>query len=168
MPKSLALAHTKLAVLITSPANPAAPTAAELAAGISAACTILDSDFVFAATDSDKVAEKALCDANNTNALSASNYTAGFTIFRMFNAGTGAPDPTTDALFTACKTKGTTLWLYARRTGKLETAAWAAADEIYLGASILTDTPQAQDAGGYIKYRVPMEVQVAYPFIAAA
>ncbi len=169
MPKSLADGHTKLAVLTTAPANPAAPTVAELNAGINAACNILASDFTFGATDSDKVAEKALCDINNTNAMGPSNFTAGFTVFRFFNASTGAPDTVPDALFTAVKVKGTTLYLYARKTGKLESAAWAATDEIYLGASVITDTPQApSDLGGYIKYRVPMEVQSAYPFIAAA
>ena len=55
------------------------------------------------------------------------------TIFRYFNAGTGVADPTEDSLFTAMKVKGTTLWIYPRKTGKLETAAWATGDEIFLG-----------------------------------
>lgn len=169
MPKSLADAHTKVAVLTTAPANPAAPTVAELNAGINAASRILASDFTFSATDSDKVAEKSLADANNVNALSASNFTAGMTIFRFFNAGTGVAEPTEDALFTATKTKGTTLYIYARKTGKLESAAWAASDEIYLGGALLTDSPQEpSDAGGYIKKRIPLEPQTMYQNIAAA
>ncbi|GEP38890.1 hypothetical protein NPS01_25530 [Nocardioides psychrotolerans] len=169
MPKSLADGHIKLAILTTAPANLAAPTVAELNAGINAACRILASDFTFGPTDSDKVAEKALCDINNVNAIGASNYQAGLTIFRYFNAATGVADPTEDSLFTATKVKGTTLYIYARETGKLETSPWATSDEIFLGGAVLTDTPQRpSDAGGYIKRRVPMEPQSMFPYIAVA
>lgn len=169
MPKSLAEGHIKLAVLTTAPANLAAPTVAELNAGINAACRVLASDFNWSATDSDKIAEKALCDINNVNALGASNFQAGLTIFRYFNATTGVADPVEDALWTAMKTKGTTLYVYARKTGKLETAAWASTDEIYLGGSVLVDQPQEpSDAGGYIKKRIPLEPQQMYPNIAVA
>lgn len=170
MPKSLADGHVKVAILTSEPANPEAPTVAELNAGISAACRILASDWNFSAADSDKVAEKALCDTNNVNALGASNFVAGMTIFRYFNASTGVADPTEDALWTAAKTKGTQLWIYVRETGKLETAAWAASDEIAIGGEVLVDEPQMpQNAGGYIKRRIPLEPQSnVYTDIAAA
>ena len=58
--KVLADGKTKFTVLTTKPANPAAPTAAELNAGIQLADHVLTSDFSFGAVDSDKVAEKAL------------------------------------------------------------------------------------------------------------
>lgn len=167
MPRSLAQAHTKVAVLTVQPSNPNAPTTTELNAGIQAASKILDSDFTFSPTDSDKVAEKALSEANNANALGASNFQAGMTIFRGFNAGTGNPDPTEDALFTATKVKGTNLWIYVRKTGKLETAAWASGDEI-TGAWCITDTPQEPDNTGYIKKRIPLEPQASYPNTAVA
>lgn len=169
MPKSLADGHIKVAVLTTSPSNPAAPTVAELNAGIDASCRILSSDFTWGAADSDKVAEKALCDLNNVNAIAASNFTAGLTIWRFFNAGTGNPDPTEDALWTAMKVKGTNLWIYVRETGKLSTAVWASADEIYLGGQVLTDSPQPpSDRGGFIKRRVPLEPQSMRENIAVA
>jgi hypothetical protein len=169
MPKSLADGHIKVAVLTTEPANPAAPTVAELNAGIDASCRILSNDFVWGATDSDKVAEKALCDLNNVNAFGSSNYQTAMSIWRYFNAGTGVADPTEDSLFTAVKTKGTSLWVYVRETGKLSTAAWAAADEIYLGGKVLVDNHQPpSDRGGYIKRRVPLEPQQMYDDIAAA
>lgn len=169
MPRSLADGRTKFTILTTKPANPAAPTATELNAGIDASCNILASDFTWGAGDSDKVAEKALCTINNANALGASNFTAGVTPFRYFNSSTGAVDPTADSVFAALKVKGTTLWGYARRTGKLASAAWAASDEIFLGMEVLTDEPQPPgDLGGYTKYRVPMEPQDAWPFITVA
>lgn len=169
MPRSLADGKTKFTVLTTEPANPASPTITELNAGIQAAANILASDFTWGAADSDTVAERSLADKNNVNAYAASNYTAGITPFRYFDETTGAPDPTEDALFDAVKEKGTELWCYARRTGKDAGAAWAATDEIYLGAKVITDEPQPpSDLGGYIKFRSPMQVQEAYPFIAAA
>lgn len=169
MPRSLADGHTKVTILLDAPANPAAPTVAELNAGIDASCNIMASDFAFGATDSDKVAEKALCVVNNANALGASNYTAGMTVFRYWDAVTKAADATADEVFDATREKGTTLWVYARETAKLSTEAWAATDEIYLGAEVLTDTPQPpSDRGGFIKRRVPMEVQAAYDDIAVA
>ena len=169
MPRSLADGHTKVIILTTKPANPAAPTAAELLAGTDASCNIMASDFAFGATDSDKVAEKALCVINNANALGASNYTAGMTVFRYWDAATKAADATADVVFDATREKGTTLWVYARETAKLATEAIAAGDEIYLGAEVLTDTPQTpSERGGFIKRRVPMEVQAAYDDIVVA
>lgn len=163
MPKSLQDGHIKVAVLTTSPSNPAVPTAAELAAGIDAAARILSSDFTWSAADSDKVNEKSLVDINNVNALGASNFSVGLTVFRFFNASTGIAEPTEDTLWAAAKTKGTRLWIYPRETGKLATAAWATGDESWLGGEVLTDSPSRIDsAGGYIKRRIPLEAQAMY------
>lgn len=169
MPKSLADGHVKLTILTDEPANPGAPTVAELNAGIDFSCAVLASDFTWSAADSDKVAERALCDTNNKNALGADNFQAGITLFRMFDAVTGAVDETEDEAFQAVKAKGTTVWGYVRENGKLATAAWAADDEIPLGMELLTDNPQRpQNAGGYIKNRVPLEPQRGWVGIAAA
>lgn len=168
MPKSLADGRIKFSILTTKPANPAAPTVAELNAGIDASCRILHSDFTWGATGSETVAEKELCKKGNFNALGASNYEGGISPFRYFNSSTGAPDPTEDAVFAATKTKGTKLWCYAREIGKDATAAWAAGDEIYLGGEVDTDSPQRIDTAGYIKRRVPLVFQDAWENIAAA
>lgn len=169
MPKSLADGHIKLTILTTKPANPAAPTATELNAGIDVSCDVLASDFTWTAADSDKVAEKALCTRNNANAIGASNYQAGLTLFRYFDETTKNADVTEDAGYTALKTKGTTVWGYARETAKLSTEAWVAADEIYLGLEVLTDTPQRPgDGGGYIKRRIPLEPQDGWEDIVVA
>lgn len=169
MPKSLADGHIKLTILTTKPADPENPTAAELNAGIDVSCNVLASDFLWTAADSDKVAEKALCDTNNANALGASNFQAGLTPFRYFDNTTKNPSATEDAAFDAMKVKGTELWGYARKDGNLAEVPWAAGQEIYLGQHVLTDEPQApSDQGGYIKYRVPMESQKGWPFIEVA
>ncbi len=167
MPRSLADGKTKLTFLTTKPADPESPTDVELNAGIDASCNVLASDFTWGATDSDKVQEKALCTKNNANALGPSNYQAGVTPFREFDStNPGQPDPVADLVFAAMQAKGTELWGYARRTGKDAKEAWAAGDEIFFGAHVLTDSPAPpQDLGGYIKYRVPMEPQEGYEFI---
>jgi hypothetical protein len=166
MPRSLADGHSKLTLLITEPADPAKPTAAELNAGIDVSCDVLASDFTWSAGDSDKVNEKALCTTNNANSIGASNFTAGITLFRRFDVATGAVDEAEDVAFQTVKAKGTTVWGYLRENGKLATQAWAAGDEIVLGLEVQTDVPQRPaNAGGYIKRRVPMEPQNGWPEI---
>lgn len=170
MPRSLADGKTKFTILTTKPADPAKPTSAELNAGVDASCNLMASDFLWGATDSDKVAEKALCVENNANSLGASNYQVGLTPFRYFDATTGASATDEgDDVFQALKAKGTTLYGYARKTSKKSTEAWAASDEIYLGGEFLTDEPQPpSDLGGFVKWRVPGEMQAAWPFITVA
>jgi hypothetical protein len=166
--RSLADGHRKVAILTTAPANPNAPTVAELNAGIDGTSRILAADWTFGMVDSDKVQEKSLADINNINALGASNATAGMTIFRYYDTTTGAPDPTGDALWTATKTKGATLYVYERESGKLATAAWATSD-IAFGMQVLNDEPQKPgDTGGYIKRRIPMEPQTIYGLVTVA
>lgn len=165
MARVLADGKTKFTVLTTKPVNPAAPTAAELNAGIDLSLDVLSSDFTFGAVDSDKIAEKALGASGNANAIGASNYQVGFTLWRNFATGGGFG---TETGWAALKVKGTTVWAYARQMDKAATAAWAATDEIYLGAEFTTDTPQRTDGTGFIKYRIPGEVQTGYPFIAVA
>lgn len=163
----LADGKTKFTILTTKPVNPAAPTATELNAGIDLSDDVLTSDFSFGATDSDKVAEKALGSSGNANAIGASNYQAGFTLWRKF-ASNGGFDATDETGWAAVKVKGSTVWAYARQMDKDASAAWASTDEIYLGAEITTDTPQRTDGTGFIKYRIPCEVQNGWPFIAVA
>ena len=163
----LADGKTKFTVLTTKPANPAAPTVAELNAGIHLSDNILTSDFTFGAVDSDKVAEKPLGSSGNANAIGASNFQLAFTLWRKFLTA-GGFDSADETGWAALKVKGATLWAYARQTDKAASAAWAAADEIYLGAEFTNDNPQRTDGTGFIKYRLPCEVQNGYPFIAAA
>lgn len=163
----LADGKTRFTVLTTKPANPAAPTVAELNAGIHLHNNILTSDFTFGAADSDKVAEKPLGSSGNANAIGASNWQLAFTVWRKFLTA-GGFDTADEAGWSALKVKGATLWAYARQTDKEADSAWAATDEIYLGAEFSNDNPQRTDGTGFIKYRIPTEVQKGYPFISVA
>ncbi|WKN47150.1 hypothetical protein [Nocardioides sp. Arc9.136] len=170
MPRSLADGHKKIAVLTEKPVNPAAPTAAELAAGIGGAagagCRILLSDWVFGPTDSDTFNDRAVCEEGNSPEFGASNYQAGMTVFRYFDEIDGTPDAVEDALFDAVKVKGTTLWIYERETGQPESEPWTTADDIWFGAEVRSDNPQRPgDAGGYVKRRIPLQVKKGYPGI---
>lgn len=168
MPRAQSKGHLRWTLITTPPANPEAPTAEELNAGIYASCNILDSDFSWTATDSDKIADSAQCDTGNSNAIGASNYSVGFSVFRYFDEA-GAADDVEDAVFQAVKQKGTELYAYARETGKLSTEQWAAGDEIYLGGRFVVDSPQQpSDMGGWQKRRVPGEMQRAWENIEVA
>jgi len=164
MPKSLGDGHEKITLLTDAPVDPSTPTDDELNAGLDIQDNVLLSDYVFSATDSDKISEPAVGDVENQNALGRSNYQAAMTFFRMFNETTHVVDPTEDAGYQAVKVKGTRVWVYTRKNGKLASADWAAADEGRLGMELLSDTPQApSDAGGYIKNRVVFEPQAGWP-----
>lgn len=168
MPRVLGDGKTKFTVLTTRPANPKAPTVTELNAGIDLSQKTLASDFNWSATDSDKIAEKALSESGNSNAIGASNYTSGITLWRYFDEVTGAVDAEEDAGFTATREKGTTLWAYARETAKDSDEDWASGDDIYLGGEVLTDTPQRLDGSGFIKRRIPLEMQRGFDNIKVA
>ncbi|AIY17784.1 hypothetical protein GUY44_07150 [Pimelobacter simplex] len=168
--RSLADGHEKIAVLTTKPVDPANPTVTELAAGIDASCAVLASDWNFGPTDSDTFSEPAVCEDSNAQSYGRSNGQFGATIFRHFATATpGEADATADTTFAAVKVKGTTVWVYSRLTAKKSAEAWAEDDEIRYGAEVLTDTPQPpQESGGYVKARVPGQVQKSWPYIKAA
>lgn len=164
--KSLADGKMKIAVLTSKPVNPAAPTTTELNAGVGgavgAACNIALADWQFGAADSDKVADPAICDNSNANALGRANFVAGMTVFRYFDPTTKAADATADALFAAVNVRGTELWIYMRQTAKDYSEPWASGDEVS-GEHVITDAWQYADSGGYIKRKVPMEAQAGWP-----
>lgn len=166
MPRSLADGKTKFTLLTAKPDNPQAPTATELNNGIDASCVVMSSDFQFGATASDKVNEGALCEDTNAQVSGRSNFVSTFTVFRYFDSSGQPATSEGDDAFAAVKTKGTTLYAYARKTPKKSTEDWADSDEIYLGAQLLTDnlTPPS-DLGGYIKWTQAADVQAAWPFI---
>lgn len=166
MPRVLADGKVKFTILTTAPADPAAPTAAELNGGIDLSCKVLSSDFEFGPTDSETIDEAALCDEGAASAYGRSNYTAAFTLWRYY-LEEGGIDPTEDTGFEAVKSKGATLWGYKRMSDKAATEDWADADEIVFGGEFTNDNPQAQN-GGWQKYRVPCAVQKGWPFITVA
>lgn len=166
MPRSLADGKTKFTILTVKPTDPEYPTASELNDGIDASCAVMASDFNFGAAASDKVNEGALCEDTNAQVSARSNFSCGYTIFRYLDLATGQPEGgDADAVFAASKVKGTTLYVYARKTSKKATDPWEDGDEIYLGAEVVTDnlTPPS-DLGGWIKWRQEADVQAGWPF----
>ena len=168
MPKSLADAKTKFTILTTKPTDPSKPTLTELAAGINAEGYVLSSDFTFTAAASDTVAEKELDVAGNAQSLGNANHTCEFTPFRYYAEGAATPDATADVLFAAVKERGTELWCYARKGDKAGKEAWASGEEIYMGAHIVTDTPQQVDLTGWIKVKIVGLIQEAWDYITVA
>lgn len=159
----LAEGRTKLTILTTKPVNPAAPTAAELNAGIDASCKVSRDGFNWSPTDSDTVDDQELCSTTKAVAPGADNANLGFDVYRYY-LDAGGIDPATDTLFAAVKTKGTTLWGYRRDSDKLGTAAWASGDPITLGAEFWVDWPQYDGAPtGWQKVRIVCHANSLYP-----
>ena len=167
MPKSLAETQ-KFAICITKPANPDKPTPAELEAAIKGERGILSSDFTFTANASDTISEKELDVAGNAQSLGAANHACEFSVFRYYQEGKAVPDEEGDALFAAVKQRGTELWCYARKGDKSGKDPWEAGDEIYMGAHIVTDTPQQTDRSGWIKDKIVGLIQEAWDYIEVA
>lgn len=170
MPRTLAEAKTKLTILLAEPEDPAAPTVAELEAGMDASCRTLLSDFTFGADASETIDEKTLCTQGSAQTLGSSNHSASFTLFRYFKAGTAEAETTAgaDDIFQAIKTKGTNVWLYARKGDKLATEAWEEGDEIYCAVHGITDVPQQTETEGYIKTHHVILPQNAWDYITVA
>ncbi len=152
----LADENIKLSILTTKPTNVESPTATELNAGIDASCLVDYNTFQATAAGSTAVNERLLCEGTESSRPGAGNYNLSITPFRWFDESTGGFDATADELFEALKVKGTEVYMYVRRMDKKYSEAWAATDEIQVGGSVLTDTPQVPDNGGSIKYTVPL------------
>lgn len=166
MPRVLADGKTKLAFLTERPANPAAPTASELEAGIDMSCAILSSDFEFTAAASDTRDSKTLCQTGNAQRPGLSNHTANLTIYRFWKEEGGSDAEGEDAGFEAVKVKSTPIWAYARKTEKFSDEPWEAGDEIYMGGEFLSDTPAQGALDDDINVRTPLLPQRVYDYIA--
>lgn len=159
MPKSLADGRMKVIMLTTAPADFTTVTAAELTAGKDVSSAILSNGFNLGPEASDTVDEKSLADEGNVKVMTASNYSGSITAFRYFD-GTGAADPTADALFQALKVKGVPIWFVKRFTSKMSTDPMAATDEISV-FEVRPDNAQDAEATGYIKKIIPLQVERA-------
>ena len=159
MPKTLADARTRLAILTTKPTDVKAISAAILEGGIDASCRILKSDYRLSPTASDTVPDTELCSEGNAVTYGASNYEGSVTPFWYLDED-GKSDVAEDEVYQALKEKGTQLW-FVEREGPRYDEPWAAGDayEVY---EVVTDNPQKpSDRAGYIKRVVPLGVQHA-------
>lgn len=160
MPRMLADARTRVAVLTVEPADPRYPTVQELEAGIDASCNIAKSDYRLSPTASDSINDPALCSEGNAPTWGASNYEGTVSVYRFLDQD-GATDPVGDTLYQALKVKGTTVWI-VEREGPRYDVAWADDDEVEV-YEVITDNPQKPtDRSGYIKRTIPLGVQRAW------
>lgn len=159
MPLTLADGRIKLTILTTAPADMAAVTLTELAAGIEAATRINKPDYRLSPTASDTVPDQPLASEGNAVTFGNSNYEGSITVLRFLDAA-GKPVVLEDVLWEAMRTKGTRLW-GVERIGPKESVDWARGDE-YEIYEFITDNPQKpSDRAGYIKHVVPVGVQDA-------
>jgi len=136
----------------TGIANPAAPTLAELNAGVDVTCLMV-STYEVRADGSETTNERAVCETSNVVSPTVQNYMGNLILFRQFDDTTGAPE-TDDAL---------NIWDFAdigwfvRRNGKPYTTAWTAGDVVET-FKFMADTPQVSGGAGegYLKATVPL------------
>lgn len=161
--RMLSKGRTKVAVLTVKPANVANPTVSELNAGIPNAADFIPSAlWTFRAGDPSTEDDSPLSKQFTAQVPNEATYDLNMGVYRGF-AANGDFDPTEDALFQATRVMGTTLWVYARKSGKLSSAAWANGDEFYLGGEVMTSNPKEVDTGN-IKYEVPLFPQDMFEF----
>lgn len=162
---SLADGNIRLVALTVKPANMAAPTKAELDAGILLHDRILKSDYKLGATGADEVDEAPLSSTSNGKAFGATNYEGSITPFRYLQAD-GSPDPAADVVFAAVKTKGTTLYLVEREGPSADTA-FAAGDEVSVYEVVTGPARKPDNRTGYQKRVVQLGVLTAYEHVKA-
>jgi hypothetical protein len=159
MPKTLADARTRVAILTTEPDDLAAIEVGTLTAGIDASCKLLKSDYRLSPTASDTVDDTELCSEGNAVTFGASNYEGSLTPFWYLDQD-GKPVALENTVWLALREKGSELWI-VEREGPKYTEPWAVGDnyEVY---RVITDNPQKpSDRAGYIKRVVPLGVQNA-------
>jgi len=158
----------KASLLTSKPANEAAPTQAELQAGIEISCNVLDSDKSWTNTASATSDEKPACVKGQVQSLGASNYDLALTFLREYLQSGGADVAGEDAGYQAVKTKGSEVWIYARETDQDSVDPWVAGDEIYLGGRVHSDAPARVDQVGNIKRRITFLPQSMHENILVA
>jgi hypothetical protein len=132
--------------------NVAAPTVAQLNAGVDITCLLL-STYEVMADASDTTNERAVCETANVVAPTIQNYKGNLILFRQYDDITGVPESDdTLAIFVF----GAVGW-FVRRIGKPYTTAWATGDKVDV-YKFMIDTPQiAGGTGeGYLKGTVPL------------
>lgn len=167
MARMLSAGRTKVTLLTAAPADPGAPTVAELNGGLDISPLIPRSLFNWTTAEPNKESDTALSAQFETQVPIEKTYDLKFGLYRSFDEVSGGFDATEEAAFEAVKEMSSTVWVYARRTDKLSGDAWAAADEIYLGGEVTSDGARLVH-DGYQKYEIGFSPVDMYEFIAAA
>jgi hypothetical protein len=140
-------------------ANPLAPTAAVLNAGINISCAVTRG-YTLNPTDSDTDDTASICDTGNIQNRLFDNYEGEFTLFRDANQA----DATSiyNSAFDYFKDPDKRFFVY-RRTGKKSTVAFATGDTVE-GYLFLNDRVRSVDGGdaGPIQFTIPLLSQGNY------
>lgn len=169
-PRTLAAENRKLAILVTRPANPAAPTVTELTAGIDASCRLAASDTRLSATDSETINDGAICEGASAKVLGSSNYEGRLAPFRIFDPeDLGRADTEGDKVFQTLKTKGVPVWVVERHTGLRHDVDWKAGQEVSVYEFTPDNWQNPSDQGaGWNKRVIPGTVNTAWLNAAVA
>ena len=130
--------------------------------GLQASCRAVAADTRYSPTDSDTLADPAVCEPANSQALGASNYEGRIGLFRYPDeTDAGQHSEQYDNVYQALKEKGTDAVVVIRDLGLRWDATFEEGQEIE-AYRVSTDWPQKpQDRSGYQKRIIPTPVQDA-------
>lgn len=129
----------------------------DLEDAVELSCRAVASETRYSPTDSDTLAEPAVCEPANSQTLGASNAEGRLALFRYFDGG--EHDEEFDEAYQILKEKGTEVVIVIRDTGKDWDEDFEEGDEIE-AYRVVTDHPQhPQDRTGYLKRIIPTPVQ---------
>lgn len=132
-------------------ANPAAPTVAEITAGVNISCAIV-TGYTLGATDSDTDDSKTICDEGNVATPTFDNYEGNLSFFRSDLTNVTEVFDTAFTLFKVPRIEGYLI----SRLGKKSTEAFVTGDTVSV-YRFVSDSPQdvEGDGGAPIQFTVP-------------
>lgn len=165
--KTLADTRVAIAILTTKPKNIAAPTAAEINAGLRAESAILKSDYKLGSTGSSTIPEQELCKAGEGNAPGPASYEGSMTPF-LYRDADGKLSTEGSDVWEALSKEGATVWI-VEREGPEHSKEFAADDLVDIYEVALGHPTKPDDRfSGYSKRTVALFVQDARENIKVA
>lgn len=162
MARMLADAKQTLWLLDSMPADPDAPTVAEINAGQDISCVVGKAGFNLGSGTSNKGADTALCTEGETQVPVSKTYEVAMNIYRHFDADTGQIDPVEDFFFQAVKEFGSEVIVAFRDGGKEHTEPAAEGDEVSIYRLVAGGMGRSTDTGGYSKRVADFSVTEAH------
>lgn len=156
MARLLAEQRERWVILDEKPADPEAPTVAELTAGVRAEC-FFTTNTRLSATGSQTVNEASLCDSASAQRPSTRQWEGSLEVFRDLDPATGLPVAGGEAIFDALNAYGEKVWL-TRLRGPMYTEAIASGQPQTTFEVVLDAAQDPSDRSGSFKAVFPVFV----------
>ena len=159
-PRTLAELKTKLAYALDYTGSLSEIPLSVLTASTEVTCQSVAGETRMSATDSDTLADPALCQPANAQTFGASNAEARLGLFRYFDSeNRGAHNTEYDRAYQDLGRKGREAVFFKRVSGKNWDEPWEVGDELSVFRVIADNPQEPQDRTGYVKRLLPFAVQ---------